>query len=197
MSRKVCDKCGRPEVGCICHLFVQICNRVAICILQHPTEVTQTKGSVSLLANSLTNCQVLIGEDFSNNEELQEFLMRNEDSVALLYPDEKAIAINSSANVVKTGGKKISALILLDGTWKKAYKLYAKNPFLLKLPTVKLTDGYESLYATRKTGKAGALSTLEACCHALSCLEHNDIKYKPLLNSFKQFNDLLLSFKKG
>lgn len=202
MSRASCSQCSRPQKTCICHLFCNIENTIHIVVLQHPTEVTQTKGTVTLLSNSLNNCSVFVGEEFNDNEALKELLCRHQHKTCLLYPSDNATVLSGELNneIITNNAEGSAALpsliILLDGTWKKSYKMYMLNTFLHTLPHITLPEGTQGDYAIRKTQKANALSSLEACTYALMMLESNQNKYQPLLTNFKAFNDLQLAFRR-
>jgi len=207
MSRECCSVCLRAQVGCICHLFTEVNNEIHVVILQHPNEVKQTKGTVTLLANSLACCEVIIGENFNNDETLAQILSSYKNSIALLYPSDNAIVTSSSVNfddgtehnassdTIKLPIKIPKCIILIDGTWKKSYKMYMLNEALHHIPHLTLPDHIKGDYRIRKTQKEQALSSLEACTYALSLLENNVGKYESLLRNFSQFNDLQLSFK--
>jgi len=195
MPRSYCSLCHRPQVSCICHLFSLANNDIHVVILQHPSEVKQSKGTVTLLSQSLKSCQVIIGEDFNIDAEFQELMLQFNNEVALLYPSEKAQVINEDKNAGEDSiFKNIRCIILLDGTWKKAFRLYMVNEILHTIPHFLLPDGIISKYQIRATKKEGALSTLEACCHALSLIEKSPEKYSTLLASFDEFNEMQKSF---
>jgi len=183
-----------------------------VVILQHPSEVKQTKGTVALLSKSLTNCQVIIGEDFSDHEQLEK-IMANYQAL-LLYPSEQSNEITvakyyqqhaKQENTTKKK-KKPLCLIILDGTWKKAYRMFimSKNLHQLTpvcLPRIMAENGQ---YLIRKVARKNALSSLEATCYALAILE-DEYKgdsnrqcfgiYQPLLKKFIAFNQFQLSFR--
>jgi len=204
MSRALCQQCQRPENACICAFSVSIDNHIHVLVLQHPSEVKQSKGTVSLLQQSLTNYQVLVGEIFEKSQELAKILAHYGNHIALLYPSEQALALrlpslttsenNSSVDRLENQSGEIKCIILLDGTWKKAYRMFMLNTWLHDLKHIVLPQGIASLYHIRKTKKDNALSSLEACCHALACLEANSKKYQPLLNSFVKFNQFQQTF---
>jgi len=189
MSRPYCNVCQRPQVSCICHLVNTTNNDIDVVILQHPSEVKQTKGTVTLLKQSLTSCQVFVGENFTEHVELRQMVDKYKNEIALLYPSEQAVDISKSQFV-----ENIRCIILLDGTWKKAYRLYMMNPWLHELTHITLPDDIKGQYQIRSTKKKGALSSLEACCYTLALLEDSTQKYKNILTSFAQFNQMHLSF---
>ncbi|MDX2369037.1 MAG: DTW domain-containing protein, partial [Colwellia sp.] len=112
-------------------------------------------------------------------------------------------------------------LIILDGTWKKAYRMFMLSPNLQALKQVCLPDALANSgqYLIRKVAKKNALSSLEACCFALALLDNelrenkldenqlgdsilNNMKqsvdcglYQNLLKKFTEFNKFQLSFR--
>jgi DTW domain-containing protein YfiP len=161
-------------------------------ILQHPSEEKQSKGTVKLLSQSLASCQVLIGEDFSNHPVFLKVLSQYKHHIALLYPSDESEEVKNNDDF--SSDNEISCIVLLDGTWKKAYRIYMMNKVLQEIPHRILPDNIDSQYHIRKTQKQGALSTLEACCHGLSILESDTEKYAGLLQSFIKFNQMQLVF---
>jgi len=165
-------------------------------VLQHPREVKQTKGTVALLSQSLHSCEVFVGEDFSERQDFLNVIKKYHNKVILLYPSENAQVISDDFN--QNGVKSladIECIILLDGTWKKAYRLFMVNPILQEIAHGILPSDIIGNYQIRKTKKQGALSTLEACCYGLSLIESQPQKYIALLEKFQQFNQMHLAFK--
>lgn len=215
MPRVLCQQCQRPEKACICDYIVPLSNAVKVVILQHPSEVTQVKGTVSLLSRSLQNCQVLVGEDFSADHALSQVL--NDYHCLLLYPSENAETLDfsyvKSLEKLKSKQSQVGeftdklCLILLDGTWKKAYRMFMLSTNLQGIKHVCLPESIASQgqYLIRKVAKENALSSLEACCYALAILEQTDSQradndseagsYQQLLEKFAQFNAFQLSFR--
>ena len=220
MARSLCSQCERPVSACICPFIVETNNQIPIVVLQHPSEVKQSKGTVALLQRSLTNCQVIIGEDFSLNSSLNALIV--EYNALLLFPGENAselslTGISFEEKTGSTNNNKTPLLVILDGTWKKAYRIFmlSKNLHSLKkvfLPEVLANNGK---YLIRKVAKKNALSSLEATCFALAILEGelelnslenlnsltvnepsvNYGRYQQMLNKFSQFNQFQLSFR--
>ncbi len=212
MSRKLCLNCERPEKACICGFTTDIVNETHVVILQHPSEVSQSKGTVALLAKSLKSCQVIVGEDFSLSAAFLALMKRYQ--LLLLYPGEQAQELNQSyirqfadkKRKYQCNKSKPLCLVILDGTWKKVYRMFMLNANLQELPQVYLPELLASAgqYHIRKVNKNNALSSLEACCYALALLEESDNcnitptnvgKYQLLFDKFKQFNQFQLSFR--
>ena len=205
MSRILCLSCQRPEKACICRFITPIDNRVLVVVLQHPSEVKQVKGTVALLSKSLQYCQVIEGDNFTDNKALLH-IFSNYNPV-LLYPSEQAEVLTESvvdSFNLRNKNEKPLCLLILDGTWKKAYRMFMLSKNLHNLRQVCLPEELASAgqYLIRKVAKNNALSSLEACCYALSILENDwqdfgkDFgKYNELLNKFSQFNQFQLSFR--
>jgi len=197
MAREHCGECQRPLLTCICTFITNIDNDIHVIVLQHPLEVKQAKGTVTMLAKSLNKCSVFVGEEFTGNTELHQLLSKYQQQTFLLYPSEQAEVIDKRSEPNGQGKGSGKCLILLDGTWKKAYRMFMLNTFLHSIPHLTLPLGIESGYQIRKTTKNGALSSLEACTHALMLLEGASEKYQKLLNNFVKFNEFQLSFSQS
>ena len=224
MSRILCSTCQRPEKACICAFTIDITNDIHVVVLQHPSEVAQTKGTIALLAKSLSSCQVLVGENFSEHDCFLQIMSQYQP--ILLYPGENANILTEGASQLtgltqgneqlvdksqseknKQGNLRPNCLVVLDGTWKKVYRMYMLSKNLQELPQVCLPDYLANCgqYHIRKVAKKNALSSLEASCYALALLEEgsdtfevspeNTGKYQPLLEKFKLFNQFQLSFR--
>ncbi|GLX86590.1 DTW domain-containing protein [Thalassotalea loyana] len=193
-KRAYCKSCHRPKRACICQFTCDVDNNINVLVLQHPTEVKQTKGTVGLLASSMSNIEVEIGEDFSANESVAAFIAKNSPCF-LLYPNEHAHTLQLvEGSDIPMPWRDAVGLIIIDGTWKKAYRMFQLSHNLQQLPSLALPDDIECFYQIRKTKKKQALSSFEACVHALAMLEQNQAKYQPMIENFIKFNQFQLSF---
>lgn len=211
MARILCKKCEKPVKACICSFITAIDNNITVVILQHPNEVNQMKATVPLIAHSLNNCQVIIGDNFSENEQVNQLIKDYQQRCVLLYPQDDAQSVcdyakqyyatssveNSCENDDKRTDIKANelCLIVLDGTWKKTYRMYMESSNLHSLTKLSLPENITGQYHIRKTKKANALSTLEACYYCLRVLESEPDKYLPLIDNFTRFNQFQLSFR--
>ncbi|KAL9236317.1 hypothetical protein vseg_011003 [Gypsophila vaccaria] len=97
-------------------------------------------------------------------EECEEFEITVPPGSALLFPSENAVAVEAIDFQVKN-------LIVLDGTWSKAKRMYLENPWLRFLPSVRLDVEKMSLFSeVRRQPKPGYLSTIESIVYALQAL---------------------------
>ncbi|KAL1811470.1 hypothetical protein ACET3Z_021535 [Daucus carota] len=96
----------------------------------------------------------------------------------LLFPSEKAVGPEEIDFEVRN-------LIVLDGTWAKAKRMYKENPWLKSLPHLKLDLDKLSLYGeVRNQPRAGYLSTIESIVYALKALGENSEGLDGMLDVF-------------
>lgn len=166
MARALCQRCNFSLSTCICNAITCVDNQTQVVVLQHPSEAKISKNTAQLLALSLTRCKIIIGENNQDFACLQKLPLS---STVLLYPNEDAIELdvaNNSENV-----RPITHLIVLDGTWNKAFKILQLTPLLQQFKTVSFRQIPTNRYTIRKAPRADSLSTLEAVAHSLSLIE--------------------------
>ncbi|XP_074581555.1 uncharacterized protein LOC141838064 [Curcuma longa] len=116
-------------------------------------------------------------------EDFDEFDIVIPSGAALLFPSDKAISLKEVDFEVKH-------LVVLDGTWAKAKRIYHENPWLQLLPHLKLDSGRESLYAeVRHEPKAGCFSTIESIVCAMTELGGAMEGLDKLLDVFRSMVD--------
>lgn len=125
----------------------------------------------------LANCRIFAGEDFNQNQELLKIIKKK--NCFLLFPGPNAI--NSKEQIAQ---QKPEAVIILDGTWKKARRIYYCNPFLQTLPALFIEHDQQSSYRIRKTPDKSSLSTIEAAVILLRQADNNNASHQPLLEAF-------------
>nr|KYP73391.1 DTW domain-containing protein 2 [Cajanus cajan] len=115
-------------------------------------------------------------------EECEEFELEVPPGSVLLFPSDKAVNINDLDAI----GFEVKNLIVLDGTWAKAKRIYSENPWLNILPHVKLEVNEMSLYSdVRHQPRAGYLSTIESIVFALKAVGENREGLDGLLDTFE------------
>ena len=143
-------------------------------------------GTARILDLSLQHCKISVGEIFDPS-------LFDLDNSYLLFPDPAAIPATELCTNQNITINERSQFILLDGSWKKAYKLLMSNPFLQTLPKVVINVDTKSSYRIRKSPREDGLSTVEAGYYLLSQLENNSEKFAPLLKSFEYMIDYQIS----
>lgn len=157
--------------------------------MQHPSEVKRAIGTARILSLSLPNSRLWVGEDFSQHDELNQALAQTDRDIYVVYPGEGSVALSEIATQSACQRKKV--IILLDGTWKKAYKMWQLSTNLHHLPLVSLDNVDMGNYRIRKSPKEQGVSTVEAGFLALSVLESAQTDLQPLLDTF----DAMINFQ--
>lgn len=164
MPRKLCNRCLRPQAVCLCEHLVSLQAPCRVLILQHPSEQKQPLATVPILQLCLSPLEVLIGEDFSSHPRVRSLLAQPQ-NVRLLFPGEHASRWQVGQGAAASA--RVDTLIVLDGTWRKAKKMWFVNKWLHTLPMVTLQGAAKSQYQIRSSSVTEGVSTLEAV--ALSC----------------------------
>jgi DTW domain-containing protein YfiP len=176
-KREVCPHCEYILARCLCHALKPINNTTHILVLQHPSETGHALNTVHLMKKSFLKMDVFIGEDFSEHLKLNAIIKDHKDSIGVIFPGATSTVLNSDS------AKKITHLILIDGTWKKARKIYLLSKNLHQLQTHSLASAKTGQYKIRSATFEDSLSTLEATICALESVE-KDLDTRSLEDSF-------------
>lgn len=100
----------------------------------------------------------------------------------LLFPSQEAVSVGD----LEAMDVKVKNLIVLDGTWAKAKRMYVENPWLKLLPHLRLDLDKLSLYnEVRLQPKPGFLSTIESIVYALKAVGDSPEGLDNLLDVFE------------
>lgn len=191
-KRKKCPVCDKALPACICQHITVIDSAIELIILQHPSEVKNAIGTARILNLSLPQCQLIVGENFTENTQLNDMFNDPTRQCFLLYPSDDSITAEDLAKKANCRVENESldvnikrTFILLDGTWRKAFKMYQSSSNLQSIPAVRLNVQQQSQYTIRQTSIEGGLSTVEAGFLLLSTLDQDTEKYQPLMSAFE------------
>ncbi len=189
MSRAVCEKCQFSATTCLCDDLVKVENSLSIIILQHPSELKVTKNTAKLLPLCTEHCTLVQGQSSSD------FTILNtlpQATTALLYPDPDAILIDQVSEQSQIFSQQLTHLIVIDGTWKKAFKILQLTPRLTTFKKISFATIPPNRYRIRKAPRPDSLSTLEAVAHSLMLIEQLDPT--PLYQVLDALNDKQTQF---
>ena len=186
-GRKICSACQYPLLVCICSAITQTVVDTEIIILQHPSEKNRAKNTARLVSLVIPNTETFVGESAADFELVKQRLLARgskDTSIAVLFPSPDSKIFSEA---LKPSVQRVQTLILLDGTWRKAKKMWQLNPWLWPLMVFRLEAGSISRYRIRKGSEAGGICTLEAVALALEILEGADTE--PLYKAFEAMQD--------
>jgi DTW domain-containing protein YfiP len=101
-QREICYSCYRPKTSCVCeHIITPIKTNTKFIILMHPKEYRKTKnGTGHMTNNSLENCELYVGIDFTNHKRVNELLDDKTYEPYILYPDVDSIKLNTQTPII-------------------------------------------------------------------------------------------------
>ncbi|GAA0792881.1 hypothetical protein GCM10009193_23710 [Shewanella aestuarii] len=121
--------------------------------------------------------KVVVGESQTDFSQLKAYLDTQSKPIYVVYPSDNSVSV-SQANPANN-----AIIILIDGTWRKAYKILQSNPWLLEYTALHLDVEHASNYIIRKAKRPDSLSTLEATALLLSAMD-SAVDTTPLFAAF-------------
>jgi DTW domain-containing protein len=178
VPRSVCARCERPSVVCVCATLSPLQTRTRVVMLQHPRESDVPINTARLVELQLERAELHVGIRLGEVPELRARLDDPGAPPILLYPGEGA---RDLAEAPPPGPV---TLVVLDGTWWQAKKLFQHNPELARLPRYGLSPTAPSRYRIRREPALHCISTIEAIGEALALLEPGGFDREALLRPF-------------
>ena len=173
-NREICYKCYRPKSSCICEFIVDpIKTQTKFVILMHPKEFRKTKnGTGHMTNNSLQNCELHIGIDFTNHKRVNELLNDKNYEPYVLYPDINSIKLNTQ----KLPSEKKSLVFIIDSTWPCSKKMLRLSKNLHNLKKVSFEHDKSSQFKIKTQPNQYCLSTIESTLCLLEQLNFQNVE---------------------
>ncbi len=149
---------------CLCSYLRPIPNAVGVHILQHRREHRHALGTARLLRLGLASVHVHV-LDLQGKGGVSTPVALPE-GAGLLYPSADARDLATLAEEERP-----AHLVVIDGTWAHANRIYRDNPWLSSLPRYSLSPSEGSRYRIRSEPRLECLSTVESVVAALRCLQ--------------------------
>lgn len=162
---------------CYCAHIHALPTRTRVVLLQHPRERHVGVNTARMAHLALPNSLLRLGLDFSVDPVVTAELAATPDTY-LLFPGPNA------RDAAALPRDRPVTLVVLDGTWWQARKLYKLNPALAALPQVAFSPRQASAYRIRRQPAAFCLSTIEALAEVLPLLEPPGQPLERLLDPF-------------
>lgn len=167
----------RPQTMCVCASLPTIATATAVVILQHPREHRHPFNTARLVALSLARARLCVAH--GGFAEDMHCPVDVPPDAAVLFPHPQALDLATLGPAERP-----STLVVLDGTWAQAKKLYRMNAWLAGLRHVRLFPSDKSNYRIRAEPQDDYLSTVEATIQALQLLEPDNAALRALLAAF-------------
>jgi len=179
--RAYCLRCFKAQVACLCAIVTPVANRTGVTVLQHPRERSHALGTVRIARLGLRDIRV---ERCAPWEDSAAIRVRVPAGAALLYPGAAARRLDEVC-----AAERPRHLVVIDGTWFNAKKIYDAHAWLRALPQVGLAPRRPSAYRIRREPRRDCLATLEAIVEALRLLEPQTRGFDDLLDAFASMID--------
>lgn len=132
----------------------------------HPKEARKQKTGTGRLAQlCLKNSQLLIGEDFSENQTVNSLLENGSFYPLVLFPGNTAQNISQEQMILPEG--KIPCVFVIDGTWRSAKKILRLSSNLTRQPQIRFSPPKNSQFIIKKEPSIDCVSTIEAVYYYL------------------------------
>lgn len=168
--RLICNQCERPQKVCWCKYLPspKVCLKsdTSIIVIQHPSEKKRKIRTALMALHGLKEgcCEIFVRRKVAETDSLCERLKLP--NVYLMYPSAQSKDIGAITNDTEK-----KTLVILDGTWDEARKIYARSLILQRLPSIHLELDKRSEYVLRTQPSEKCLSTIETISHSLDILE--------------------------
>ncbi|MCP4913410.1 MAG: DTW domain-containing protein [Oligoflexia bacterium] len=194
--RKWCFTCRRPKKNCLCQHMEPFDTHVKIILLMHPKEAKKQRvGTGRMTAAILKNSEVIMGVDFTDSNEFNQYLDKSKYLPLLLYPGDSAFNLSESKitdwKYKEEYRKRIPVIFVLDGTWPCAKKMIKLSKNLRELPRICFSNSKPSEFVIKHQPHEDCLSTIESV-HLLL----NELNESGLESFDKKHDNLIYVFKK-
>ena len=147
-------------------------------LLTHSEELKKHTGTGQLIKQTLgDDCEVITWSRVIPNKAILSLSPLN---TLLIYPHE-----SDQSTLIGSSLVGIENIIIIDGTWQQARKIYNQSPYLKNFPHKEI-QGVKSIYSKRRNQKSIGLCTAEVALHLLDEKKHPAAK--DLFDKFTIFN---------
>ncbi len=167
-TKNPCQGCGLHPDRCICQLITSLDLKTKIVLVIHRKELKRTTNTGQLALKSLVNSEMRIrGEQNKEPLDLSDLLTANYQSY-LFFPSDDAVEL--TPELVQSSPLPIQ-LIVPDGNWRQASKVFSRHPELKALIKVKISAVNKSNLHLRTEHTPEGMATLQAIALALGIIE--------------------------
>ncbi|GIU40251.1 MULTISPECIES: tRNA-uridine aminocarboxypropyltransferase [unclassified Shewanella] len=166
-----CQSCLLAEKLCTCRYRKQIDSELGFMLIMYDDEVLKPSNSGRLIADIIPDTHAFIWSRSEPNRKMLSIINDPSYQPYVIFPSEYAVEGQQVVDRVEPSllpaGKK-PLLILLDGSWREAIKMFRKSEYLHHLPLFSFSPESTASYALRKGARDFQLGTAEVAALALS-----------------------------
>lgn len=187
-----CSKCGLPIITCICKSIKEVETKAKFVILSSEKEVYRNTNTANLLKQINTkSTEIIIWKRGEIPSSILSYINNDIYNVYLVFP-----IMNKEMEIRKAKYNKDNntpVFIIVDGTWREAWKIIRKSDYLKNLPILSLETNRVSKFTLRRGQEEGNLCTIEVAMELLK-INDEDILSEEINKGFELF---LKSYKAG
>ncbi len=174
--RAFCYACRQSAVTCFCSAIAPFDPKMKFVILIHPIEARRRIATGRMSHLCLKDSHLIIGEDFSKNDEVERVLAQGDREALILYPGRTSINLSELTPEIRDlrfspqrNGRPLTVFVI-DGTWAHARRMVRLSTNLHALTRISFVRAEASRFRVRKQPKEGCFSTIEAIHQTLELL---------------------------
>lgn len=164
-KRELCAHCWQPTFSCFCSELRPFDPGLSFVLLTHPGEAKKRLATGRMAYCALDGSFFFRGFDFDSSKEFRALLNNRDYEPFVLYPGSNASNLSEMSAPQKAerfGGSRRPLVIVIDGTWGNAKKMYRLSTCLHSLPRIAYIPTTESRFRVRRQPKAECHSSIEA-----------------------------------
>jgi DTW domain-containing protein len=187
-----CPDCRLPDLNCLCPYRVEAASGIRVWLLTHPLEHHKPTNTGRLIGDVLPGTEVFTWYRTAPDPRLLALLEDDRHVPFVVFPDDqpdyahRVVGIDAVRRAREQG--RVPVLILLDGTWRQARRIFRKSPYLDALPVLPLATERLTRYRLRKPASSAHLCTAEVAAELLR-QGGEDLAAAVLDDYFDAFND--------
>ena len=173
-----CNLCLLGELFCTCKHRQYLTTNVSFMLIMYDDEVLKPTNSGRLIADLIPDTHAFLWTRTNTDKAMLALLTDPKYQPFLVFPqqyienDQPVVEYISAAELTAQQGKpKIPLLVMLDGSWREAIKMYRKSPYLHQMPVLSFTPEALATYALRKGSHDFQLGTAEVAALALTAAQ--------------------------
>ncbi|WP_310734255.1 DTW domain-containing protein [Shewanella sp. SR44-3] len=170
-----CNACLLGQQFCTCEFRRQLKTNVSFLLIMYDDEVLKPTNSGRLIADLVPETHAYIWSRTQTDAAMLALLNNPEYQAYLVFPGQYAHTGQEILSSINNTGIRLSMkapvkrplLIMLDGSWREAIKMFRKSPYLHHLPLLSFDPKVLATYALRKGSHDFQLGTAEVAALAI------------------------------
>lgn len=170
-----CELCLLGELFCTCKHRQYLTTQVSFMLIMYNDEVLKPTNSGRLIADLIPDTHAFLWTRTNTDQQMLALLEDPHYQPYLVFPQQyienKQPVVNQimPQTLLQPSDKvKTPLLVMLDGSWREAIKMYRKSPYLHQMPVLSFAPETLATYALRKGSHDFQLGTAEVASLALT-----------------------------